>query len=310
MIKVSLIVTVLNEAETIQSLLESIRDQSRKPEEVIIVDGGSTDATIAKIEHFVHMMPSDSDIALKFAIRPGNRSVGRNYAVQLAQHELIAITDAGCTLHKDWLQNLTRTYTKTGAEVVAGYYDSKPQTLFQKAVVPYVLVMPKRVDPENFLPATRSMLIEKQAFQKLGGFDERYGDNEDYVFAKKIESHGIRRAFAQDAVVYWRAVSTLQQFYTMIYRFARGDVYAGILRPKVPTIFLRYIIFLVLLEISTSIFIAVFLLYLVWSIAKNIQYAKNAWSYLPLLQVVSDVAVMHGTVVGFIKRFLVTAEVS
>ena len=44
--KVSLIATVLNAADHAPTFLASIRAQSRVPDEVIVVDGGSTDGTL------------------------------------------------------------------------------------------------------------------------------------------------------------------------------------------------------------------------------------------------------------------------
>ena len=44
--KVSLVVTVLNEEPSIAALLESILSQTKKADEIVIVDGGSTDKTI------------------------------------------------------------------------------------------------------------------------------------------------------------------------------------------------------------------------------------------------------------------------
>ena len=45
LIKTSLICTVLNEEESVQELIDSIINQSVMPDEIIIVDGGSTDST-------------------------------------------------------------------------------------------------------------------------------------------------------------------------------------------------------------------------------------------------------------------------
>ncbi len=297
--KVSLIVTVLNESKTIRVLLESILQQTLKPNEVLVVDGGSTDDTVKIIKRFSQENPQ---LHLQVKIKKGNRSVGRNYAIQLAKYELIAITDAGCVLEKKWLKALVLKYTESKAPVIAGYYAAKPETDFQKAVVPYVLVMPDRIDPQNFLPATRSMLIEKRLFKEMGGFDEKLSDNEDYDFAKKLVKQKIKISFAQRAVVFWEPRKTLHEFYTMIFRFARGDIFAKIIRPKVILIFLRYIIFVLLFLVSKKLFLGLFALYCFWAIQKNKKYVGGGYKYLPLLQLTSDIAVMHGSFQGFFSR--------
>ncbi|GIK84263.1 MAG: sugar transferase related protein [Patescibacteria group bacterium] len=299
--KISLICTVLNEQRTIIDLLQSIAAQSLKPNEVIIVDGGSADDTVRLIRDFSKKNPK---LAIQVKQKLGNRSIGRNYAVQLATGELIAITDAGCILEKNWLKEIIKQYQIAKTPVVAGYYDSKPETDFQKAVVPYVLVMTDKIDPENFLPATRSMLIEKNLFQELGGFDEKLSDNEDYALARRLERQKIKISFAQEAVVFWEPRKTLQEFYTMIFRFARGDVFAGILRPKVFLIFMRYFVFTFFLVLNIKIFLVLFLFYCIWAIKKNKKYVGTGYKYLPLLQITSDIAVMHGSVVGFWSRVL------
>lgn len=298
---ISLIVTVLNEENSIIKLLDSIKGQNLKPNEVVIVDGGSTDNTVEKIKIFLKKYPT---LNIKVKIKKGNRSLGRNFAISLAKGNLIAITDAGCELGKDWLKELFAVYNKEKSPVVAGYYCAKSKTDFQKAVVPYALVMPDKVDENNFLPATRSMLIEKSVFKNLGGFYENLSDNEDYVFAKNIKNHKVKISFAKKAIVYWIPRKTLTDFYKMIFRFARGDLYAGIIRPKVILIFARYFIFLLLFILSTKYFLALLCFYCVWAIQKNKKYVGQGWKYLPVLQLSSDIAVMHGSVIGLVNRLL------
>ncbi len=168
MAKVAVVVTVLNEQETIRDLLDALIDQTRRPDEIIIVDGGSTDKTWEVVSH------RSSVVSYK---KVGNRSIGRNYGVQHSKSEIIAFTDAGCVPHKDWLEELIKPFT-SGADVVSGYYEGKAKNVFQKCLIPYVLVMPDQTKDE-FLPATRSMAIRKAIFFQHGGFDEKLEHNED-----------------------------------------------------------------------------------------------------------------------------------
>ena len=310
--KISLIITVLNEEKTILLLLEALRQQTRRANEIIIADGGSQDKTQLILTQFGQEHP---DMRLRLIQKKGNRSMGRNAAITVAKHTWIAITDAGCVPHQDWLAELERV-AEAGAHqqqtefVVAGYYDAQPQTPFEEAVVPYVLVMPDRVDPQHFLPATRSMLLTKTVWEKFGGFDELLNDNEDYSFARKIADKKIQIYFAENARVSWIPRHTLGQFLGMIFRFARGDATAGLFRIKMALIFLRYIGgligFLVLAKIlgwPFALLIAVIGagIYALWAIWKNKKYVPNGWYWLPVLQVTSDVTVMVGSLVGTLR---------
>lgn len=276
-------------------LVMALRRQTLPPDEVIIVDGGSRDGTQDVLRRLKNNFP-----VLKILEHPGNRSIGRNAGIKTAAHDLIAITDAGCIPHSDWLEQLVATQINKSPDVVAGYYQGKAHSPFAEAVIPYALVMSDRVDADSFLPATRSMLMTKVIWREAGGFDENLSDNEDFEFAHRLRKSGAKIVFAREAVVDWQPRTTLKQFWQMIYRFARGDVFAGIIRPKVVLIFLRYLLAVLLLYLTESLELAVILtiIYLIWAVAKNFRYAPNGWYWLPVLQVVSDAAVMLGSLVG------------
>jgi glycosyltransferase involved in cell wall biosynthesis len=307
MSNISVIVTVLNEEKTIVQLLESLSQQTLSVREIIIVDGGSVDETLVQMKEFAKTHPK---LNLRIIQKKGNRSIGRNAAIKKAKSELIAITDAGCVPHLNWLEELDKAAQKIDQKdfVVAGYYDAKPNSPFEEALVPYVLVMPDRVNPRHFLPATRSMLMTKSAWKKVGGFDEKLSDNEDYAFAHALEKASIFMSFAPKAKVSWIPRSNLLQFWKMIFRFARGDAQARIWRPKVLFLFARYIsaltgilLWLALglqLKILFFFYVVFFGFYLLWSIQKNLRYVPHGWYWLPLLQLTADGAVMLGTLNG------------
>lgn len=306
-IPVSVIITVLNEAASIEILLDSLVNQTVTPKEVIITDGGSTDDTCERLQKY---QQKSLPFKLEVVQEKGNRSVGRNYAIEKASTSIIAITDAGCIPHTDWIQKLWEKYQVEKKPVIAGYYDAQPKTPFEEAVVPYVLVMPDRVNPNAFLPATRSMLLEKKVWKEVGKFDQSLSDNEDYDFAKRIVAKQFLIGFATEAKVSWLPRPTLSSFMWMIYRFARGDVQAGIIRPKVLFIFFRVSLWCfisLLLWLSTPFVGLLFWLvsgvfYGLWSIQKNMRYVPNGWYWLPVLQVASDLMVIAGSLAGWLKR--------
>lgn len=310
--KVSLVVTVLNEEKTIDSFLESAAAQTLRPDEVVIVDGGSNDQTI-KLVQSSKFKGQSYGINLKILEkRDANRAEGRNFAIKKAKNEIIAISDAGCLLDKNWLEEIVKPFSDSTVDVVAGYYQAKTKTIFEKCVAPFVLVMPDKVDPNEFLPATRSMAIRKNVWEKTGGFQEDFSDNEDYVFANKLKKEKFKIVFCPKAVVYWLPRSNLKSFWKMIYRFARGDAKAGLRKLKVITVFGRYIVFVVLLIILLinysplllSFYLVISLSYFCWAILKNYHYVNDlrALFWLPVLQITADLAVMAGTARGIIGQ--------
>jgi glycosyltransferase involved in cell wall biosynthesis len=309
--KVSLITTVFNEEENITSFLTSIFKQTRLPDEIIIVDGGSTDKTIEKISEYNFSNIKNAP-NIKLIFKKGNRSIGRNEAISKARNEIIAITDAGCVLDENWLKNLIKSFSDKKTDVVAGYYKGAAKNVFQKCLTPYVLVMEDKVSDKDFLPATRSMALKKSIWKKADRFDEKLSHNEDYAFANKLKIIGAKIVFCKDAIVNWIPGINFKQAFIMFFRFALGDSEAKIFRDKVVYIFLRYIFLAYLFFLSVImhslllwvLFGFLIIAYIGWSIWKNYKYVEvsKAFIYLPLLQITSDIAVITGTLLGLIRN--------
>lgn len=310
-LKVSLITTVLNEEKSIEKFVNSVFKQIRFPDEIVIVDGGSSDQTIAQIRNS-KPETRNKKIDFQIIIKKGNRSVGRNEAIKNASGDIIACTDIGCILDKNWIKKITEPFKDPKTDVVAGYYRGSAKNVFQKCLIPYVLVMEDKVDPKNFLPASRSMAFRKAIWEKIGGFPEQLSHNEDYAFAKKLKEINARIVFERDAIVYWIPVENLKDAFIMFFRFAFGDAEAGIWRPKVIFLFLRYIFGILLFFFAVfshfliliNFCLLLIALYCFWSIQKNYRYIRDVRGFmvLPFLQFLSDFAVLAGTGVGFLKK--------
>ncbi|MBI3887880.1 glycosyltransferase, partial [Candidatus Microgenomates bacterium] len=348
--KISFITTVFNEGETIDRFFKSLFQQTQLPDEIIVVDGGSTDDTL-KILHKViarssakqndEALPAgrqesqaqrlprsfvarNAAVKFKVIIKKGNRSVGRNEAIKHTKGDVIVCTDAGNVLDKNWIKYITKPFIQTSprpspnrrgssaVDVVAGYYKGIAKTIFQKCLIPYTLVMPDKVNPDNFLPATRSIAFTKSIWRKVDGFDENYSHNEDYVFANKLKESNAKIIFAKEAVVHWLPRTTFKQAFVMFFRFALGDAESNLWRSKVLLLFARYLLigyllflcFLYHSIIGIFFVLGLFILYLFWSIWKNYPYVKDikAVFFLPALQLTADAAVIVGSIIGLVKQ--------
>lgn len=313
--KISFITTVLNEEGSVLEFLKSLSNQSKIPDEIIIVDGGSTDKTLSVISNFPFGLAQDgqfpiSNKKIKVLKKSGNRAVGRNEAIKHATNDIIVCSDVGCILDKNWVKNIIEPFNDSKVDIVSGFYSYKANSIFQKCLASYVLVMPDRANAKEFLPSTRSMAIRKSVWREAGGFPKQYSFNEDYVFALRLKKMGKRFHFAKDAIVYWLPRENLKKSFLMFYYFAKGDMEAGIIRPKVILLFARYIIGLLLLTLGIGRFWLMqylffgIIFYLFWAIVKNYRYVKDlrAIFILPLLQITSDISVIIGTSLGFLEN--------
>src|SRR5258708_29244497 len=177
--KVSLCITTFNEEKTISKLLESIFNQTRLPDEVVIVDGGSTDETMEILSAFQASRITkkcDPSTALRMTRSKKRISIarGRNLAVKNARYPIIAMTDGGCVADKRWLEKILSPFQGSRmTQVVAGFYRMIGKSDFQKALKPFLGTMPDKFNNKTFLPSTRSIAFKKSVWKIVGGFNEK-----------------------------------------------------------------------------------------------------------------------------------------
>lgn len=243
---VSVIVTVKNEASSIARLLDSLSQQTVLPSEVVIVDGGSTDGTVERIESHPQRLP------IKVLFREGtNISQGRNEAVRAASGAILASTDAGVRLVPSWLEELTRPLKEESSiDVVSGFFLPDPQTVFETAMGATVLPVEADVDPDRFLPSSRSVAFRKEAWEKVGGYPEWLDFCEDLVFDFALRDAGCRFFFAPRAVAYFRPRSSLGAFWRQYFQYARGDGKADLWRKRHAVRYLTYLVATPLLAVA------------------------------------------------------------
>src|SRR5580692_4977988 len=187
---VSVAVTVLNERDDIDALVESLMGQTLAPTEVIIVDGGSTDGTwdrleAARLKHPTLIPIRDESCSLQRSAGPIAR--GRNVGIAAASSDVVACADAGCTYHPDWLANLTAPIFAGDSEYSVGgsYIDATKSTVWDIASAPFFGV---KLNPDTLTKSctARSMAFRKDLWQRVGGFPEVVFLGEDTIFDSKV----------------------------------------------------------------------------------------------------------------------------
>lgn len=221
--RTALVATVLNEAMGIGEFLASMGDQTRIPDLIVVTDGGSTDGTLDLLARFA----ASTSLPFRFSPVPGNRSVGRNAAIRDSGADLIAVTDVS-VLDPTWFERIIAPLEAGEADVVAGGYEVFGETPKARTVGLLIQYSQEQIDPETFLPSSRSVAFTREAWERAGGYPEAYSKNEDTVFDLSLRAAGLRFAFAPEAVVRWYPPATLREAYRMEARFAEGDGEAGI----------------------------------------------------------------------------------
>lgn len=311
---ITLIATVLNEGSSIHRLMQSIQQQIRLPDEIIIVDGGSTDDTVQILREYQKHLP------LKIQVESGcNISQGRNIALNAAQGDIIAITDAGVRLHPEWLQNITHPLLeKPDLTVVCGFFHADPQTTFETALGAATLPLAPEIDAATFLPSSRSVAVRKSAALQVQGYPEWLDYCEDLIFDLRLKATQPPFVFVPDALVYFQPRHTLAAFFKQYYRYARGDGKADLWRKRHAV---RYITYLIVLPVLLWLSAAIHPIFLFVLLAGGVLYLRQpyqrlpalmqtapdksplAWIqimlWLPVIRIVGDIAKMLGYPVGW-----------
>lgn len=315
--RVSLIATVLNEGDAIIRLMDSLREQSRQADEIVIVDGGSRDETVELIRGYSAALP------VQVIVAPGaNISRGRNVAIAAATGDVIAVTDAGVRLTTDWLKELISPFeSDPNLTGVAGFFVPDPHTIFEAAMGATVLPQREEIDAATFLPSSRSVAFKKSAWTSTGGYPEWLDYCEDLVFDLRVKALAGRFAFAPDALVYFRPRGSLRSFYKQYYLYARGDGKADLWRKRHLIRYATYFIGAPAIALAGAIaHPVVWLLYGVGGLAyckrpfqrlpsvmaaapdQSIRAWIRATAWIPIMRVTGDIAKMAGYPVGLAWR--------
>ncbi len=317
--RVSVVATVYNESASIDALLDSLRRQTRRPDEIIVVDGGSRDDTLIRLKRHRQR----GDLPLRAWSLPGcNIAAGRNAAIAAAAGPIVAVVDAGVRLEDNWLEAITAPFEKGSArferesapDVVSGFFVADPRTLFERALGAVTLPRLEEIDPDTFQPSSRSVAFRRDAWARVGGYPEWLDYCEDLAFDFRLRDAGCRFVMRPDALVHFRPRPTLRAFFRQYYRYARGDGKADLWPARH---LIRYGTYLVGLPALVALGIAHHPLWFILALTglgamvrtpfrrlaphlRSLSWGERlaAVAWLPVIRVTGDVAKMLGYPVG------------
>ena len=201
--KISVIVPVYNREQKIRKSIQSVIEQTYSNLEIIVVDDGSTDNT----ERVVKEIPDESIIYIKQPVNQGV-SAARNAGVLNATADLIAFHDSDDYWYADKLEKQMDYWNKHPeySMIYCGYW--------LKGMDDTVITVPfkgTRGNLEGNIYQTLlinntigapTMLMRKDSFMKVGGFDTSLRSLEDWEFAirySKYNEIGYVREYLMDA---------------------------------------------------------------------------------------------------------------
>lgn len=174
---ISVIITTKNESVHLPKLLKSLKDQSYKKYEVLVIDNNSTDDT--------------KNIAKKAGVRiydkGPERSAQRNFGVFVAKGEYVLILDADMTLARNVLMDCVHAVEKdkgVGALIIPeksfgiGFW-SKFKTFERE-----FYVGDETVESPRF--------FNKTVYKKFGGYDEKITGPEDFDLPLRMRKSGVK----------------------------------------------------------------------------------------------------------------------
>jgi glycosyltransferase involved in cell wall biosynthesis len=193
--KVSIIIRCYNEEQHIGRLLSGIAQQTCQDFEIVLVDSGSTDATLSIAERYPVRVVS---------IIPEEFSFGRslNLGCEAAQGEYLVIVSAHVyPVHKDWLEQLLKPFNMPQVAVAYGKQRGNQTTKYSEHQV-FSKWFPEQsnYNQEHPFCNNANAAVRRSLWQEFP-YDEQLTGLEDLAWAKQIVEAGYCVAYSAEAEI-------------------------------------------------------------------------------------------------------------
>lgn len=177
----SIIIPTLNEEKNIKNLLPLIKKGGFDDYEVIIADAGSTDKTIEIAREYNCIIT-----------KGGLPARGRNNGAIAARGDILLFLDADLKFSpKNFLKLSIDYFIKNDLSVASFNVLSQKSNLYINSLTLNIFYnIPQKILRKIFPIGTMGIIVRKDIFEKVGGFDENITLAEDIYFVQQAEKNG------------------------------------------------------------------------------------------------------------------------
>lgn len=219
----SVIIPAYNAEKHIGACLESLKNQTYKNFEIIVVDDGSTDKTLAIAKNYgVKIISNEKNVG---------EGISRNIGAEQARGDILVQTDSDVVVPITWLEKIIKDMREQKVACVGGGYSGSLGKSFIEEFAFHELTWRRRNLPKfvNTLVGN-NFACTRKIFLAAGGFGKKY-KCEDMVLSYKIsrltkifwdKTNGVKHQFRNSLKGYLK-----QQYY-----FARDTLIVFYQYPK------------------------------------------------------------------------------
>ena len=208
---VSILIPLYNAEKYFSETMESLLEQTYKNIEVIIVDDGSTDGSLALAKKYEDLY----DQVKVYTQKNSGASVARNKALAQSKGTYIQYFDADDIMHPEKISsqiNALRGYGFQEEIVATGKWvkffntiesiSSKKQ-IINRSYNDMLLFLKESWENEEYIIG-QSWLIHKKINEKIGGWNTRISVNDDGEFFAKVAYNATKIIYVENSLVFWR----------------------------------------------------------------------------------------------------------
>lgn len=221
--KVSILIPCHNEARSIRACVESCLNQTRKPDQIVVVNDGSTDETADILASFGTKIR-----VLTIPVATGNKSHAQEYGLHYITGDIFIATDGDTVLDSDFVKYIEEDFrTMPYLTAVGGYIRSQKHNwltacrAFEYAVGQNLHKLAQHYINFLFVIPGAAGVFRTKDFNEYITF-EHDTLTEDLDFTYRLHKQGLQIYYDRRAIVFTQDPQTLYSYVNQMRRWFGG----------------------------------------------------------------------------------------